>query len=465
MGYDFFGNVIEKQSRVCYSSVEGAGFSVTFADYFSDVCECLDLIKEKRPDLTGVHVGLLAENTYEYIVVLGALFMGGAVITPINSYEAQDNVNYIVDNADIEILIVSDIYDGYSAQTTLKVSDIVLRSRKNVYSYDKKMDDSVSEARFLLYTSGTTGRPKGVMHPVSSFLTLVEESYSENEEFNLTFKNGYITVPLYHVMGLFYWLLSFRCGLVMHTNRKIGDMIYELKQIKPDIVIATPAFIKTLEIVQRKPQPNGTENLRFLVSGGAPLSEELVKSLTERRIGLNNVYGMTETAGSGTYNFVDLKHRTSVGRPLPNTDIKIIDGEICITNEYLMEGYYKDPEATAECLIDGYMHTGDLGYIDEEGYVYITGRKKNLIILSGGENISPEEIEALIYANPLVKECIVYEKNDRLAAKIFSPQSTEADIKSFVDELNKKLPLFKKIYSVDVADEELEKTGSGKIKR
>ena len=195
------------------------------------------------------------------------------------------------------------------------------------------------------------------------------------------------------------------------------------------------------------------------------LSEELVDKLSQKQIGCLNVYGMTETAGSGTFNFVDKAHINSIGVPTSNTIIKIIDGEICISSESLMEGYYKDPVSTAECMKDGYVHTGDLGYIADDGYIYITGRKKNLIILSGGENISPEEIEAKLYENPLIKECIVFEKNDRLAVSIFSPDSDEKEIKKYVTELNMQLPIYKRIYSVDIKKHEFEKTANGKIKR
>ena len=130
-----------------------------------------------------------------------------------------------------------------------------------------------------------------------------------------------------------------------------------------------------------------------------------------------------------------------------------------------MLGYYKNDEETNKILIDGYIHTGDLGYLDDDGYLFITGRKKNLIILSGGENVSPEELENYLYKNIKVLECKAYEKGDRIHVEIFAEESDQAEIKAYVAELNKHLPLYKRIYGIDFISNEYSKTSIGKIKR
>ena len=463
--YDFFKNINEKRDKVWFSTIGDNPRSITYGEYYDNICECYEKIRERCSDIKGKHVGVLVENTYEYTVILGALFMGRALIVPINTYEVDEIVNYIIDNADVEILIVSDKFARFSSDITLSLSEITSFDASKHYDFDDSIDECIEETSFMMYTSGTTGRPKGVIQPLSCHLNLMLKNFDVFRDFLSSIKAIYVTLPLYHVMGFYYYILSLKAGCVLYLNSDVGEMLYELETIKPDLVVATPAFIKILEIATKKTDNNGTDNLKYVVSGGADLKRSLVDKLKEKGIVCFNAYGMTETAGAGTFNFDTYNHLGSIGVASPNADIKFIDGEICISCDSMMKGYYKNDEATAECLIDGYMHTGDLGYIDEEGYIYITGRKKNLIILSGGENISPEEIETKVYQNPLIKECIVFEKNDRIALAVYAPDASEDEVRNYVSELNEKLPIFKRIYSIEMRDGEFDKTASGKIKR
>ncbi len=158
-------------------------------------------------------------------------------------------------------------------------------------------------------------------------------------------------------------------------------------------------------------------------------------------------------------------HIDSIGKAIDGAEIICVDGEICVKSWSNMIGYYNNPDETKKCLKDGVIYTGHLGYIDEDGYVYLTGRKKNLIILSGGENVSPEEIESKIYENHLVKECKAFEKNDRIAIEIYANNQDEPNIREYISNLNQTQPAYKKIYFVEFRDTEFDKTASGKIKR
>ena len=130
-----------------------------------------------------------------------------------------------------------------------------------------------------------------------------------------------------------------------------------------------------------------------------------------------------------------------------------------------MKEYYNNPEESTKINIDGYIHTGDIGYIDEDGYVFITGRKKNLIILSGGENVSPEELENLLYKNQSVKECKVFERDDKIVAAVYASDDKQETIRQYVQDLNKGLPIFKRIHIVEFQNTEFDKTAIGKIRR
>ena len=145
MNYHFFENIIEKNNKICYSTIDNR--TVSYREYFNDICQCLDKINHVCPDLSGVHVGLLADNTYEYIVILGALFLGRAFIVPINTYESHENIKYIINNADVEILIVSDSFESFNANTTLRVSDITGRDNGKIYNYEPIMEECIDETK------------------------------------------------------------------------------------------------------------------------------------------------------------------------------------------------------------------------------------------------------------------------------------------------------------------------------
>ena len=183
---------------------------------------------------------------------------------------------------------------------------------------------------------------------------------------------------------------------------------------------------------------------------------------------ITQVYGMTETCGDGIINYEqDEKHIRAVGKPDDHAEYKLDEtGEICIRGGCVMLGYYKDPEATAEVLdADGWFHTGDLARVDEDGFYYITGRKKNIIILDNGENVSPEELENLLSKCEAVKECIVREKGKKICAVIYCGEADQQTVRDFITETNRTLPLYKRMSAVEFSTEPLPRTGTGKLMR
>ena len=184
---------------------------------------------------------------------------------------------------------------------------------------------------------------------------------------------------------------------------------------------------------------------------------------------------MTECAPVISTN-LDWEHkRDSVGKLMPNCEAKVVDGELWVRGSSVMQGYYKMPEETAEALTeDGWLCTGDLGYVDEDRFIFLTGRKKNLIITKNGENVSPEEIENKLHVNRLVQEVLVRESNGSIEAEIFPDAEyaakqqiadIEKSIQEIVDSYNKEVPAYKKVASVKLRDREFEKTAARKIKR
>ena len=200
----------------------------------------------------------------------------------------------------------------------------------------------------------------------------------------------------------------------------------------------------------------------------AALDPKMLLELAQNGFVVNQCYGMTETFGDGILNFTQVeKHMSAVGKPDDHVQYKLDEtGEICIKGDCVMLGYYKDPEATAEVIdADGWFHTGDLARMDEEGFYYITGRKKNLIILASGENVSPEELEKKLALCPAITECIVKEKGQKICAVIYCPEDKQEEVRAFVIEVNRSLPLYKRISAVEFTVEPLPRNALGKLLR
>ena len=193
------------------------------------------------------------------------------------------------------------------------------------------------------------------------------------------------------------------------------------------------------------------------------LKPSIAQFLLEQGIDVEAVYGMTESAGDGSACGLDIAHIGSIGKTLGDVSIKIKDGELLIHTESVMKGYYKDIEETEKVIIDGWLYTGDMGYCDEDGYYYITGRKKNVIILSNGENVNPEEIEATLGNCEFVKECLVYSDGKGICADIYTEDNDSVAV--FVKNYNLNMPMYRQIHKVNYMVNPLPKTGSGKIKR
>ena len=260
-------------------------------------------------------------------------------------------------------------------------------------------------------------------------------------------------------------LSHFEYGCVTYISMNPGNVINDLENETIDSAVVIPA---TLNLWKKSVVRGHIERLggvRLLVSAGAPPDLSTVELFMEHGISYGQYYGMSETSGNITLNFDCKDHLRSVGKPDPNVEVVIIDGEICVKGSSVMREYYKNPEETANTVIDGILHTGDLGRIDDDGYVYITGRKKNLIILSGGENISPEELERELYKCAFIYECKVFAENDRLCATVYTDQEHTEEVADYITELNTRLPIFKRIYKKNIQTEPLEKTSTGKIKR
>ena len=282
------------------------------------------------------------------------------------------------------------------------------------------------------------------------------------------------------------WLKGFSLGATLYINDSLLHMVRNIGIVKPQVLLMVPLMIETIgkrlaAIESDLPKPEigkqlMGENLEYIFSGGAHLDPAYISLFEEYGIKVCEGYGMSECSPTISSNGQTGNRPGSVGKVLANMQVRFVDGEIQVKGSNVMKGYYKMPKETEEAFSDGWLRTGDLGRMDEDGYLYITGRLKNLIILSNGENVSPEEIENVMLTHDLVGEVVISGEENGLAARIYpdpdvveakglSPEDVAAQLQGILDDYNKTQPLYRAITTLKVRKYPFVKNATKKIVR
>ena len=312
-------------------------------------------------------------------------------------------------------------------------------------------------------------------------------------------------LPFHHAFGLVVGILMVvNYGMPIYINKSLKHVKKNMEDFKPQTMFLVPMFVeffhrqiwaeirkkdkinafrglmKSTDLLLRtgvdvRKKTYGTiqkvfgGNLEYIICGGAALDPMYVKDFRSWGIEILNGYGATECSPCTAVNRAEHKKDGSVGILIPGIEVKTTEeGEIAFKGDVVMKGYYKNPEATADALIDGWYHTGDLGYVDEDNFIFLTGRKKNLIILSNGENISPEELEQDILRDNAVQEALVYDENGKIVAEVFPVEEHFGDTAYFEklkNKVNKGRPIYKQITRIKLREVEFVKNASMKIVR
>ena len=376
----------------------------------------------------------------------------------------------------VKLLAVRDEFAGKVAAAPCKLVSSSSMADREAPSAAVSKDDPAA----IFFTGGTTGAPKGAILPHRALM---------RGSFNGCFAPGsqlghhrmVCLLPLSHVFGLVRSTLSaFYTGSLWYPAEDMKATIGKLPVIKPTLLVLVPGLCDILYGLTRMygPQFLGGE-LKTIIAGAANVPPRLISEFDKLGIALLAGYGMTEGANLTSGN-KDVKDKpTSVGKIYPEQEVKIVDGEIWFRGDNVFLGYYGDPEATSATLTeDGWVRTGDLGRLDEEGYLYITGRIKNIIVLANGENVSPEEIEEPFYKCAALKDCLVKEVDSDgekvIGIEIFPQmpafegkpwEQVEAFFNDLVNKVNAELPSTHRIQKVIVRHEDFKRTGSLKVSR
>ena len=449
-----------------------------YREYAQDIRRMTAYLKAEVPDIKGRRIVLLSRNCYEFCVASFGIILAGGVLVTLNQKKTWEELEYemgLVEPA----LILNDGID-YGCRAELEAAygpklrpmdcykDTAPGELTNCVGHDDLM--------MLMFTSGTTGRSKGVMLSERNMCASLH-TYSEVAENWITDRlpagqklplSHMTLLPLFH-MACFVCVMSYPpAGWALNLCGDIRDFYRDLGLMHSDVMASAPMLVETIYNDMKRGRVSRLNGLWDLCCSSAALDPRMLLELAQNGFVVNQCYGMTETFGDGILNFTQVeKQMSAVGKPDDHVQYKLDEtGEICIKGDCVMLGYYKDPEATAEVIdADGWFHTGDLARMDEEGFYYITGRKKNLIILASGENVSPEELEKKLALCPAITECIVKEKSQKICAVIYCPEDKQEEVRAFVTEVNRSLPLYKRISAVEFTAEPLPRNALGKLLR
>ena len=449
-----------------------------YREYAQDIRRMVAYLKAEVPDIKGQRIVLLSRNCYEFCVASYGIILAGGVLVTLNQKKTWEELEYELGLVEPALILNDGIDYGCRAELEaaygpkLRPMDCYKETAPGELTNCVGHDDLM----MLMFTSGTTGRSKGVMLSERNMCASLH-TYSEVAENWVTDRlpagqklplSHMTLLPLFH-MACFVCVMSYPpAGWALNLCGDIRDFYRDLGLMHSDVMASAPMLVETVYNDMKRGRVSRLNGLWDLCCSSAALDPKMLLELAQNGFVVNQCYGMTETFGDGILNFTQVeKHMSAVGKPDDHVQYKLDEtGEICIKGDCVMLGYYKDPEATAEIIdADGWFHTGDLARMDEEGFYYITGRKKNLIILASGENVSPEELEKKLALCPAITECIVKEKGHKICAVIYCPEDKQEEVRAFVTEVNRSLTLYKRISAVEFTVEPLPRNALGKLLR
>ncbi|MCM1545177.1 MAG: AMP-binding protein [Ruminococcus sp.] len=469
-------------------------------------------------------IAVIGENSIEWIEAFFAVCSSGNVVVPLDRDISADEISELLERSQCKAVFYSESYkkkiDCVKAEKTeisfisfSAMSELIESGRvhKNESPKIHKLDEN--EAAVIVYTSGTTGVSKGVMLSQRNILSNAVSAFERLAPALENCQKMLVMLPLHHTFGLLTGviapLMKLGHAYICSSLRRIAA---DMQEEKPDVLFVVPIMAETIykkmlaeietqgmmdkfdkgikinnilkkfgvdlshKLFAQVHQSFG-DNLKAIVCGGAPISKESVQNFCNIGIELLNGYGITECSPIVAVNGLGKKHNRigSVGIPLGCNNVRISNPdengigmvEVCGSN--VMLGYLDDEDATSEAFNGDWFITGDCGKIDKNGYLYLTGREKNLIILSNGKNVSPEEIESKLLSNVIVEEVLVYDADGKITAEIYPEQNifsgSEKEIHAVVDEYNKSAPPYRNIEKIIIRSTPFPKTTTMKIKR
>ena len=474
---------------------------------------------------TRAHIALMGDNTYELMNVFWSVGCSNNISVHLDKGLEVETLEKMLKLSDATVLFYDHKYEekaktiekdlGIEIHSLEEIPDLREEGKKLIEEgYDEYFKQTLDPgaAYFFMFTSGTTGTSKCVMLSQTNF---IDNSIAITNHLGVT-EGAMMVLPQHHVLGL-------NCTQIPHliagcTVYLISNPRYMFRDMaidNPTLMVTVPLFVELCykmiwknikekgieeevkkQLAANKANPDltpkekremfkealsilGTNFFEFDV-GAAVLEDKYYYGLKDFGIEIVYGYGITECSPIISSDTLKYTKPDGVGLIMDSLEVMIEnpnergEGEICVKGTSVMLGYYKNEEATKEAMRGGWFHTGDIGFFDEDEFLHISGRIKNLIILPNGENVSPEELENVLMNQPAINEVVVYEKNNNIAAQIYidpeqlpdgNVEKAKEDIQKYVDDANTRLAAFKNIQIVEFRDKPFARTSSMKIIR
>ena len=483
--------------------------TVSYSELMGHVREFASVLSIRHGD----RVALYSENRLEWIYACYGIWNHGGIVVPLDFLMVDNTLARILNDCRPSAVFTSE----KGAQNLSRISglldhdpEILVFEEMSLPSGDlielrRELDEE--DTALIVYTSGTTGAPKGVMLSYRNLMATIQGLI----DFDIMREDDRVIglLPFHHIypmQGTIFLPLHVGATVVYVRNLNAAAILKAMQEHKITFFIGVPRIyelfhktifsrinknpaLRLLVFLARKADSVGFsrklfakihENFgghtRLYASGGSKLDGDLARDMRALGFILDEGYGLTETAPIIAFNPFDRIRLGAAGLPLPGTEIKIVDGEIVTRGPHVMKGYYNNPGETAGRIVGGWFYTGDAGYIDRDGYVYVTGRKDDMIVLPSGKNIDPEEIENHILSlSPLVEEVGVLLRGGRLTALVHPNYELlrKMNISNIMETVkgkviglyNSSVPVYKKIADVSIARSPLPKTNLGKLQR
>jgi acyl-CoA synthetase (AMP-forming)/AMP-acid ligase II len=458
----------------------------------------------------GDRVAILDTNSPQYIEAYFATAMLGAVFVPLNYRAGAAELEYMVATAGAQVLIIGERYvplvSSIRDRLCCVTQYVALEAAPpDMMRFDELIAQAPGEAReaevdeedvnLLMYTSGTTGRPKGVMLTYGDFVAYV---FANTELADGTPRGAaLLCVPLYHIAGITSMMTNIFSGrtLAILQQFEASEWLAAVRRERITHAFLVPTMLKRV-LDHADFERSACESLEVLAYGAAPMPLSVIRRAIEQfpqTVGFVNAFGQTETTATVTMLLPEdhrlggtpqemerqLRRLASIGRPLPDVEVRVVDGEgaevtrgvigeITVRTSRLMKGYVSPGDASPQTIVDGWLHTRDMGWVDEDGYLYLAGRKDDMII-RGGENIAPAEVEAVLHTHPAIEEAAIIgvpdvDWGERVMAIVVLRVGSTLTAEEVIDWCHQRLASFKKPDSVQFVGE-LPRNPLGKVLR